>query len=282
MRCPFERSPKFEIRRIAKVEGMFNMPDTDKHFTLALFLKFFRREVSLRCGIRRNSQVVDAVERHGMRVDAIGKKIFLFSKECDVKAVNVAFIFLNRYYPFMSFSAFRAYLTAMNYYWDEFMLNISNDPLLLMMNYDESHRKIVTGVARELNEARKSNKFKAFIRDYCERCPIYYPDHFSERSMLFETVLVLLQEINDYELFYFYENHAMEILKAITLYLKRFKAENEGNIKINLGNFTGKYAMKALRSYEKMVKERRWVGHKQYRFKDTKELGAEGQKYYSF
>jgi hypothetical protein len=280
MRDYFVRSPKFDVKRIAKAEGMFDMPDTDRRYTLLLFLKFFRREVGLRCGIRRSVQIIDAIEKHGSRIDAIGKKIYQFSKECEIKAVNVAFIFLNRYYPFMAFDAFRAYLTGMDYYWNDFVLNITNDPLLMLLNYDESYRKIVTGVIRELIEASKSRKFKAFVRDHCENCPVYYPEHFSERSMMFETVLVMLQEIKDYELPYFYKNHALEILKAIALYLKRFKNDNDGAIKIKLGNFIGKYAMKSLVNYEKMAREQ--YEQKQYVFKNANEIGAVGQKYYSF
>lgn len=224
---------------------------------ISLFTSFFIGEVALRehHGRAVISGPLPLIEK---RYEKMLTTAALRIKDCadqwDVSPVNLSFIFLNRYYGFALKSV---RLTNIAFFWEDFLVEISHDAVLIgLLNYDDVRRKLVCDTIREMVEASRSQALKSFVVDYCGGYKVGFPQHFNERSRMFETVLVMLSQLESEGLVWFLNQHAIEILKAHLFSLKRF-----GNpIKLHLGHFIGEVAMRRLRDYHGWWQRRRAAG----------------------
>jgi hypothetical protein len=212
---------------------------------VSLFRDLFVDEVAVREGFGKAGFVgPKSVERLKKMLGRMAEKIAEDSLRWKANPVNVMFVFLNRYY---SFFLKTNPLSQMPWYWDEFAVELAHDDELLgLVNYDTARRRLVTGMIREMQEAKGSSALKAFLAGCCGGLRVEWPQHFQERSKLFEAVLRAAAQMEaEPGLDWFLSAHAMETLKAHLLALKKF-----GNpIKLHLGNFHGAAAMANLAGY---------------------------------
>lgn len=213
--------------------------------TVGLFASWFVDEVKLREGLGRAHQDgPPAVERFKKMLTRVAGRIWDASGQWRVPAVNLTFIFLNRYYSlFMKENP----LNKMPYYWDEFIVDISHDAELFeLLGYEEDRRRVVCDVIREVREAHGSAALQLFLKKECSGYRVQYPKHDRERSRMFETFLVMLAQMErEGDLGYFKSAHGIEIIKAHAKYLQKFGDP----IKMQLGHFIGDSAIWRLRTY---------------------------------
>lgn len=233
------------------------LPST-RSFTENVFVDFFTQECAFRYNVQRDPYLERQI-KYMKLLERQAKVIWEFSKRYKKSAVNVAFIFLNRY--FALFSGPANPLPKMSYYWSTFVIEIMNDKLLWpLMNYNEDRRRTVTGIIREFIETTHSRKFHNFVGRYCKGYKVVWPSHFSERSKVFEIVLIMLNQIEDAKLKYFYENHSMEVLKAHVWALQKFGDP----VVIHLGHLIGEVAMGRLKQYKNWLRREGLISDSDY------------------
>lgn len=209
-----------------------------------IFKDFFIQEVALREKRGRIKAVGASVEeKFEKMLSKMAEKVWNASIELNINACNLCFIFLNRYYAFFVKTN---PLPKMPFFWEEFLINIRSEvELLSLMNYDDARRELVCQVIREMKEGKQSEGFKRFVTEYINGYRICYPKHDKERSQWFEYVLLMLKQIEDKGMNYYFEQHGIEIVKAHILDLKKFGDP----VQLHLGNFIGDAAMWRLKSY---------------------------------
>jgi len=224
-----------------------------KGFIYKLFVQFFIDEINLRdTQGRAFNPGKGAAQRYEAMLKRQAFQIWEKAQELGVNPVNLAFVFLNRSYPM--FIGQSTPIPRMPFYWDEFLINLSHQGhVLALLNYTEEKKKLVLHIIEEMNEARTSRALENFVTRFVCGYKVVYPEHRYDRSELFETVLVMVKQIEDQKLDYFLENHAIEIVKAHLWYLKKFGDP----VNLYLGSLVGDFAMQRLRNYYDWLSEDR-------------------------
>ncbi len=268
MRKTVSRNPRLELERYPKSEKL--ILTAKKSMRGNLFIDSFIQE----CDVRYNtlkSGTVSAALKYDRMLKRMGQKIVDFGREFGKDVNNISFIFLNRFYP-VSIKGKVNPLTQMTYFWNTFVIEITRDrPLFNLLNFSESKKNLILDIIEELKSCKKDERLKSFLRDHVKGYKIEYPHHFSERSILFETVLLMMDQIKDKKYSYYIENHAVEIIKAHAWYLKKFGDP----VSLKLGNLIGELAMLRLKNYYDW--SRRIELEKRYTFTDSKKIGQTGR-----
>lgn len=231
-----------------------------------MFLSFFEQEFRLRDNLGAPHGVPsEAMNARSQRkatdgylrpVRTCASYLYMYAAERKLPARNLAFIFLDRYYPWYG-PSHRSPASHILLHWESFsQIELPREPqLLALLGYDDMRRKVCTSVIREMLETKKAKTFKTFLKERCGGFVVKYPAHFGERTRLFETVLRLLADLEKEKLTWFVQAHASEMLKAHVLYLKRY-----GNpVELKLGNLHGDQAMWRLREYQRLTDVQRSI-----------------------
>jgi len=236
---------------------------TKASLTKAFFIKYFAKEVATRYQIYliKKPSTKPVEERYKRLFNRVGTTLWDTAINANIPAVNLAFIFLNRYYAVGSGKI--QSITRMSYCLEEFLIEISHErSLLTLLNYDENQRKLICTFIRELQACKKSRKLKTFMNEYINGYRIVYPQHMQERSRMFETMLVMLDQLQSRKMTYFFENHALEILKAHLWGLRKFGDP----IRLHLGHFKDDNALHRLKTYYSWIRRRDIIGEQSYSF----------------
>ena len=234
------------VHRIMKRE-----PNNEEHFNRPqkLQLELLRQEITQEFKIRHSggqlfSPKVDAVEKYQGSIKRLAYTIVEQANVLKISPINLSFIFLNRAYPFLAKHKYS--VKQMHHAWDEFVIDLSHETMLLpLLNYTEEQKKRVLCCLSELKEVKKNNSLQSFMSQYGKGYTVKYPEHFTDRSRLFETFLVMLHQIDSFQLTYYIQHSLEEILKAHIFFLKKFGDP----VTLHHGSFIGDTAMYRLRQY---------------------------------
>jgi len=232
------REPNLEVIRQAKTLQLTG------NINIKLFIDFFIQEISLRDRLGKSQVGGPTIEqRYGKMLAKLATNLWEAADRLKVNPVNFTFIFLNRYYAMFTKDN---PVTKMRFFFDEFLIGLSHDELLIsLLNYDEAKRELVCTVIQEIREARNTVAFTKFISQHVKGYKVLFPRHDRERSKMFETVLIMLKQIEDCGQTYFLQSHAMELVKAHCWGL----VQHGDPIQLHLGNFIGDTAMYRLKTY---------------------------------
>lgn len=217
-----------------------------------MFVRSFIQEVETRDRFTRSFTPDKSIGvKYNKLLTAVATRLWKASVELNIPAMNLMFTFLNRAYPV--FTGKKIPVSFMPSAYEDFMINLSQEPdTLIALNYDESRRHLVCNIIKELQEAKKSNAIKKFIETSCKGYKVVWPDHWQERTRLFETILIMLRQLEDRSLWHYVEGHAMALIKA---HLQFFVKWGDP-IKLTLGCFIGENAMIRLAQYKGSAKVR--------------------------
>ena len=235
------RSPCLAVARSPKLPNLLGSISTK------LFVDFFIDEIRIRSNTGRAGPALGmgVAEKYGKMLSRQAVTVWDAAHLMKVSPINLSFIFLNRYYAIFSK---RNPVPKMRYFWDEFLIELSNDLVLQqLLNYSDSDRAEICSIIGEIAEAKQSPVLIKFMTDHAKGYSIKFPEHMRERSKLFETVLIMNHQIKHSTLgiSHFLKKHAIEIIKAHVWGLYK-----HGNpVQLHLGNFIGDNAMFRLKNY---------------------------------
>jgi hypothetical protein len=220
-------------------------PLKEKNLAYRMFVEAFMTEIRCR---ETTGQVFEtekgSTDKYRKMFIRVAHGIWEQADKLHVNPNNLAFVFLNRYYPI--FIGKGVALPRMPFFWDDFLIHLSHEGHVInLLNYTEEEKNKVFEFIKEIQEAKKSKAFEEFVRVSAQGFIVYLPEHRYERSKLFETLLLMFQQMTDHRLDYFLTHNAIEILKAHVWNFKKY-----GNpINIYLGSLIGDIAMGRLKSY---------------------------------
>lgn len=250
------------MQRVPKTN--FTFPAGGSNLAQKMFPSFFIQEVNIRdTEGRAFNPGKGAAQRYEKLLKRMAENIWQESLKLNVNAVNLSFIFLNKYYPM--FIGHSTPVPKMQFFWDDFLIYLSHDRILLsLLNYDEKRRKLICAIIKEIQETKKSKKFNDFLKDKINNFKVKFPEHIYERSLMFETILVAVKQIEDQQLDYFIKHHAIEMVKAHIWALKKYGDP----IKLSLGCFKGDIAMYRLKNYQTWEKKGSSIAVQPYTYSD--------------
>lgn len=240
------RTPAYSIQRTphAPVDRRPGM-----RLTRDLFCKLFAQEIDLRRDQVPKTQELNAGRppsaRYAGLIKIVAKEILEVAKQLNVDPINVAFIYLNRYYPVF---ARGAAMTTLRTNWDDFVMELETSiDLPRLLKYTVQERRRLVQVIKDLPTCVKSKRFQNFMKRTSPGFTLKLPPHTHPRSRMFETLLIMYDQLKKHEMTYYLESNITEVLKAHVAGLKK----HGDPIKLHLGNFIGANALHRLRNYMK-------------------------------
>lgn len=222
------------------MERVPKLADTGRNTQLVVEL-LFKAELDRRLATSQHFVAVKPnTPRATKAIQKLCASIGLLASQLDIPVSNLIFVYLNRVKPVHATSVSSS-LLGVN--WEEFVYHLSQDKdLLVCLNYDATKRQVVRSIIAEFIETPKSKAFTSFMTDKCKGYKVTWPEHWHYRSRLFETVLIMLKQLEDHGLHQYIQMHASKILQTHLQYFTRFGDP----IRLSLGCFIGTNAMQRL------------------------------------